>query len=177
MSRPVAVASLVLAVLSTGLVGCRQVTDLGTTCTLVRKGDTEDQAFAPLLNSEIKVGQEYISFGAVECEHWACVRDADFDAGNVEPGDPAQGYCSAPCIPQDGAALPGTGTCVPADAADEDPESPNFLTCRSVSIDPELLALYREADPEGYRRNFGDSTTPFYCARGNGPEPEGNNPP
>lgn len=167
MSRPVAVASLVLAVLSSGLLGCRPVTDLGKTCTLIRKADNPDQDFAPILNSEIATNQEYIAFGVAECENWVCVRDSDFPGEGNLPGDPAQGYCSAPCIPQDGPL--GDSTCVPENAADEDPASPNFLTCRSVSIDPELLALYRERDPEGFRRNFGESTTPFYCARNDGP--------
>ncbi len=137
---------------------------------MIRKADSPDQKSAPILNSEIGPGQEYIAFGATECEHWVCVRDVDFPAGG-DPGDPAQGYCSAPCIPDDGPSLPGGDTCVPENAADEDPASPNYLSCRSISVDTDLLAYYRERDPEGYRRNFGDSTTPFYCARGNGPRP------
>src|SRR5690606_12254236 len=108
----------------------------------------EDQRSAFILNSEILAEQEYISFGVAECEFLTCVRDADFPPNDDEPGSPAFGYCSAPCIPQeDGSSA--DGECVPADAADEDPESPKHLTCRSISVDADLLAHYRETDPEG----------------------------
>lgn len=154
-----AITALTIATLFVGP-GCRPYTDLGVTCLLV-KGQDEAGNLVYITNAEIVKGLEYISHGG-ECDNFVCVRDADMPIGG-EPDEPASGYCSNNCIPQ---AADG---CIPENPAHEDPESDAFLSCREISLDPELLAYFRDNDPEQFRRLFGETTTPFYCARGDGP--------
>ena len=164
MSRPYAVAwVLVVASLGAGLTGCRVQTDLGVECLLVRKGAVEGET-AYITNAEVKPGQEYISFGAAQCDDLVCVRDANFPVDSANPGQPAKGYCSKHCVPQDGPSL--NDSCPAANADDDRKDSPNRLTCREVLLDPETLAAYKAADPVGYEEHFPPDVTPYYCARG-----------
>ena len=74
-------ALLVGAALLSG--GCEVASDIGKSCVLVRKAtDTEKAAdglpYEDILESELQTGQDFISFGSVECEDLVCVRDASF---------------------------------------------------------------------------------------------------
>lgn len=160
MSR-LAVIALSSAALFLGLAGCSTYTDLGVECLLV-KGRDADGNNIYITNGELVAKLEYISHGG-ECDNYVCVRDADMPVGTGDPTAPATGYCSNACVPGEPEACP------PADSAHKDPESPGYLSCREISLDPELLAYFRDNDPEQFRRLFGEGATPFYCARGDGP--------
>ena len=160
MSR-LAVIALSISALFLGLAGCSTYTDLGVECLLV-KGKDEAGNLIYITNGELVEKLEYISHGG-ECDNYVCVRDADMVFVEGDPDAAATGYCSNNCVPG------APDNCTPANSAHEDPESAEFLSCREMSLDPELLAYFRDNDPEQYRRLFGDGTTPFYCARGDGP--------
>jgi hypothetical protein len=102
------------------------------------------------------------------CENLFCVRDADFPTEGTNPSGPAMGYCSIPCSPNTGSTPSTQEACPAANPADNEEGSPTRLTCRRLSLDEETLAAFREADPEGYRRIFGENESPYYCARGDG---------
>lgn len=171
MVRPFAVAWVLFASLGVGLTGCVK-SDLGTECVLVRKGDVDGgDAVAFLTNADVKKGQVYISYGATECEDLVCVRDENFPEDTANPGLPAKGYCSKLCVPQDGPTL--NSNCPAANPDDNREDSPNRLSCRELTLDPETLAAYREADPEGAAKHFPPDTTPYYCARGTAPTAAG----
>src|SRR5690606_19447566 len=160
MSRLAVIALSIVAVVL-GLTGCPAYTDLGVQCLLVKGQDAEGNLIY-ITNAEIVPKLEYLSHGG-ECDTYDCVRDADMDAGDGAANEPASGYCSNNCVPG------APDNCVPANSSHADPESAEFLSCREISLDPELLAYFRDNDPEQYRRLFGDGSTPFYCARGDGP--------
>lgn len=150
------------------LAGCRAQTDLGAPCTLVR-ADPADTNPAdgtnsiPILESEVTTGgtdgRDYISFGATECEDLVCVRDRNF-VGTRDQGSGAEGYCSRPCEP----IL--TNQCPPQNEADTRDEA-KVLNCRSLLVDQDVLDALRTSDPDKYKRYFGETTTPNFCARGN----------
>ena len=74
-------ALLVGAALLSG--GCKVTSDIGKPCVLVRKAtqaekDADGCRYQEILEGELQAGQDFISFGSVECEDLVCVRDADF---------------------------------------------------------------------------------------------------
>lgn len=149
------VASALIGVLVVS--GCRAKTDLGRPCTLVKKDPSDAAKSVPLKESEISSGKDFISFGATECEELVCVRDADVKAG--KPTDEAVGYCSSACIP--GSSV----KCLNENPAD-DKDAAKKLKCRTLLLDEATLASLRTADPEAYKRYFGETTKPYFCARG-----------
>jgi hypothetical protein len=38
--------------------------------------------------------------------------------------------------------------------------------CRPLILDEATLAAIRQADPEKYQRYFGDTQSPYFCAKG-----------
>ena len=89
------------------------------------------------------MSRDIVSFGGVDCSTRICVRDTAY----VQPAGEgaALGYCSMPC-----------GAC------------PQGMTCRPLLLDEQTLAAIKAADPERYRRLFGETTTPYFCIRGGG---------
>lgn len=141
--------------------GCEVTTQLGKECVLVKKPTPERQAEGiqsdPVLESEIAVGQDFISFGATDCEDLICVRDADA-ARDPDPNAVAKGYCSTDCVEGSGEeACEVTDTSVPA-------ELRNRMTCRSLLLDQASLEALRQSDPALYRRTFGENNSPYFCA-------------
>jgi|CXWL01.1.fsa_nt_gi hypothetical protein len=145
----------------TMLAGCREVTDLGAPCTLVKRAPgSTDGGFAsvPILEKEIKGSKDFISFGSAECEDRACVRDINFPRGTDENA-PALGYCSRVCLPST------PNACPPKDAAHEkDPQL--SLSCRALLLDQATLSAICMEDPVTCQRYFGGAQTPYFCSRG-----------
>lgn len=139
-----AVAALALTV-----VACKPVTDLNTTCTLVKR-NPDGGSPLPILEREVRDqagnNKDFIAVGSVQCEDLICVRDANFsnDAGL---DDPATGYCSRQCA--EGSACPSYD-----EALDR---GPTALGCRPLLLSAETLAALKDDFP-GVR-------DPYFCAR------------
>ena len=158
--------------------GCEVSSDIGKPCVLVRKATDAEQAAAPdgepfryIMENQLTKGQDFISFGSVECEDLVCVRDADYvptldEEEKKKPLSeiPATGYCSKPCV-QDDAAL--TESCAVTDKGVQ-AEVKERMTCRPLLLDQQALDALRTSDkPEDratYRSLFGDNTSPAFCA-------------
>ncbi len=149
---------LALAALTFG--GCAVSTDLGKECVLVRKdpNDPSGKKSIAIKESEIKPNKDFISFGAVECEDLVCVRDLAYTR-SAAPTDDALGYCSRPC------SQASTTGCPAADSAD-DKDPARKLSCRPLILDAETLNAICQADANTCTRYFGDTKSPFFCARG-----------
>jgi hypothetical protein len=144
--------------------GCEVVTELGKPCVLVRQakeGDAEYDATAKkqvavqVKESELTPGQDFISFGSLDCEEQVCVRDAATPAGD-NPNAVALGYCSRPCI-EESSACEVTNEEVD-DALRE------RMTCRRMMLDDEALNRLKASDPEAYRQMFGTYENSSFCA-------------
>jgi len=141
--------------------GCTQINDVGNPCVLVRKDPTDTDPSdgirsIPIKESEIQGGKDFISFGATECEDLVCVRDANAEP-NPNPDADATGFCSKPCL-QTSADSCKTGR------SDID-EGDQPFTCRPLLLDEGTLASIRQADPAKYEQYFGDTVSPYFCAR------------
>jgi hypothetical protein len=155
-------ALLVAAALLCG--GCEIKSDIGKRCTLVRKAtaaemqaEPERGKTRPILYSELKPGQDFISFGAVECEDLICVRDTGYSEPPEDDGR-ARGYCSKACL-----ADPLQNSCV-VNAADAEESVKDRMTCRALLLDQKAMDDMRTNDPVAYRSTFGDNNSPFFCA-------------
>ncbi|MBI3185257.1 MAG: adventurous gliding motility lipoprotein CglD [Myxococcales bacterium] len=158
--RSLAVASLT----ALALAGCPVSTDLGQPCILVRKDPSDPTGKRSIAIKEgdpfikDRAGKDFISFGATACEDFVCVRDSSFarPAGSLDTAD-AVGYCSRPCV---------QGSTCPA-ANPQDNENPaTRLSCRPLLLDVETLNAIKQADPQTFTKYFGDTTSPYFCARG-----------
>lgn len=143
--------SLAFAIATTG---CKPQTDTGTPCVLKRR--LPDGGTGDILEKEVTAGKDFVSFGAIECEDLVCVRDAN-TAGGTNPEGPASGFCSRPCV-ETSATSCDTGN----NAIDDGPDR---FACRPLLLDTETLARLRQNDPEKYQRYFGDTQSPFFCAK------------
>ncbi|MHB8872139.1 MAG: adventurous gliding motility lipoprotein CglC [Myxococcaceae bacterium] len=154
--------SIFLALSMCALSACPVVTDLGATCRLVKKdpADTTGKRSMPMVESEIKPGRDFISFGAVECDDLTCVRDSYYvkDPATKDT-DPALGYCSRPCLQTAANACPAQN---PAD----DSSALKRLSCRPLILDEATLNFICQTDPTTCRKYFGDTKSPYFCARG-----------
>ncbi len=152
--------------------GCEVSSDIGKPCVLVRKATDAEQAAAPdgepfryMMESQLTAGQDFISFGSVECEDLVCVRDADFDpklAPNADKATTAAtGYCSKACVEDADTALSNSCAVTTTEAQ---PEVKERMTCRPMLLDQQALDALRSADRAKYRSYFGDNTSPAFCA-------------
>ena len=153
----------ILLALSIGALGaCQVTTDLGRECLLVKKdpADPSGKRSIPMKESEIKPGKDFISFGMVECEDLVCVRDSNQlrPTGATDTSD-AKGYCSRPCLQT------STTGCPAADPAD-DKSATRRLSCRPLILDEVTLAGICQVDPTTCKKYFGDTKSPYFCARG-----------
>lgn len=140
--------------------GCEVVTELGKPCALVRKAtDAELQAGSEpavfIKESELTAGQDFISFGSLDCEEQVCVRDADTPLG-TNPNAVALGYCSRPCVEE-------SNSCEVTNEEVDDALRER-MTCRRMMLDDEALNRLKQADPEAFRRMFGGYETSTFCA-------------
>jgi hypothetical protein len=160
-------ALLVGAALMLG--GCEIKSDIGKGCVLVRKATEQELKDHPelgktrgMMESELRAGQDFISFGAVECEDLICVRDGDFDpelaAGSDLTKTAAKGYCSKACL-----ADSLQNSCVVTD-----PEAvasvKDRMACRALLLDQKALEDLKANDPTTYANTFGDNNSPSFCA-------------
>jgi hypothetical protein len=100
--------------------------------------------------------KDFISRGATDCEFSFCVRDAQFDAGSVDAGQAALGYCSRECF--EGQECPSF------DESLDKSTSGNRLKCRALLLDKAVLdALYGSDGGLGVRE-------PYFCSRGDSPD-------
>lgn len=158
--------------MSAGLLlgGCNVTTQLGVPCELVRAATPQEREngglkFVPIYEKELVRGQDFISFGAVQCDDLICVRDASV-APSDNPEDVALGYCSKECIEGTTTGCEVTDSSVAQDLKDR-------MACRALLLDQATLDALRAADPDYYRATFGENTSPFFCA-GRAPAAQGN---
>jgi hypothetical protein len=150
--RWVLLAGALAGVLSAG---CSGGSDLGRSCTLVKKNPDGSNGGIPIKESEIVAGRDYISFGALECEEFVCMRDASTPKGNNPDAD-AQGVCTRSCVATDSSSCK-TGQ------SDVDKGS-NPYTCRALLLDEQTLVAIKASDPATYAATFGDNLSPYFCA-------------
>lgn len=143
--------------------GCSVTTQLGAECVLVRKATAEEEAATgkkaiSIKESELVAGQDYVSFGALDCDELelTCVRDANHPRSASGDGD-AKGYCSQACV-EDSSTCEVLGDNV-APGIQGRP-----MTCRSLALDQASLEALKRTDPVAYQRTFGQNTSAFFCA-------------
>jgi hypothetical protein len=160
-------ALLMGAVLLCG--GCEVSSDVGKPCVLVRKATQTEKQQQPelgetrsIMESQLKAGQDFISFGSVECEDLVCVRDANYDPNLAAEADltkvAAKGYCSKACVVD-----PLQNSC-PVTTSDAEPGVASRMSCRALLLDQQALDDLRRDDPATYRATFGDNNSPYFCA-------------
>jgi hypothetical protein len=166
-------ALLVGAALLSG--GCEVASDIGKSCVLVRKAtqaeiDAEPnrEHFREILEGELQAGQDFISFGTVECEDLVCVRDAafqpTFDPELTEEQRKqvaAKGYCSVACVPPDETELLNPCAVNHPQAEEQVKET---MSCRPLLLDQKALDDLRASNEELYENTFGDTASPNFCA-------------
>jgi hypothetical protein len=144
--------------------GCSVTNDLGRTCTLKRKATDAEIAADPngprsrdILMSELAPDQDYISFGVTDCDDLICIRDAE---AQLEPGPKGEalGYCSRACPEGKGPEV-----CEVTDTGAID-KLEERIACRSLLLDTKTLERLRLENPDEYRRTFGETLSPFFCA-------------
>lgn len=156
-------ALLVSAVLLCG--GCKVTSDIGTPCLLVKKGTGTDTA--PVVEEDLSPGQDFISFGSLDCEDLVCVKDADMPLETVDttnnagkPVKQVKGYCSKACKDD--------STLLQDPCAVTDPEAvasvKDRMSCRALLLDQTALDELRKNDPDRFHDIFGDNNSPFFCA-------------
>ena len=140
--------------------GCEVTTELGKPCTLVKKPTAEEEAQGipnkPVLESEIAPNQDFISFGATDCEDLICVRDAEYPR-DPDPNAPALGYCSNECVEGSDGDCEVTGS-------DVNDDLKTRMVCRSLLLDQTTLERLKRDDPVAYRQTFGETNSPYFCA-------------
>jgi hypothetical protein len=145
-------ALLVSAVLLCG--GCKVTTDIGKPCLLVKKGATGS---APVTAGDLREGQDFISFGSLDCEDLICVKDADMPVESADNGQ-IKGYCSKPCVED-----PLVNVCEVTDADAHESVKTRGMSCRPLLLDQQALDELRKSDPAAYRATFGDNNSPYFC--------------
>ena len=151
--------------------GCEVASDIGKPCVLVRKAPEAEQKAEPerepyrdLMESDLQAGQDFISFGSVECEDLVCVRDADFQPALETEADlsktAAKGYCSKACVPSD---VQLQNPCA-VNHPEAEAQVKETMSCRPLLLDQQALDDLRQNDPATYRATFGDNASPNFCA-------------
>ncbi|WP_257458696.1 adventurous gliding motility lipoprotein CglC [Archangium lipolyticum] len=144
--------------------GCEIRSDIGKRCTLVRKATAEEMAAEPergktrpIQYTELKPGQDFISFGMTECEDLVCVRDTSYSEPPEADGL-ARGYCSKSC------QVDATQNDCVVNASDAEASVKDRMVCRALLLDEEAMTDMRVNDPVAYRNTFGDNNSPYFCA-------------
>ena len=144
--------------------GCSVSTQLGAECVLVRKATAEEETATgkkaiSIKESELIPGQDYVSFGALDCDELelTCVRDSNYPRESATGDADAKGYCSQACVES-------SSTCdVLGDNVAPGVQG-RAMTCRSLALDPASLEALKRTDPVAYRRTFGENSSAFFCA-------------
>ncbi|MFY0569358.1 adventurous gliding motility lipoprotein CglC [Archangium lansingense] len=149
-------ALLVSAVLLFG--GCKVNSDIGKRCLLVKKApEGSGRESDPVLVTDVSEGQDFISFGSLDCEDLVCVKDADMPLEMADNGQ-VVGYCSTACV-QGELVDPCTIT-----DPDAHPAVKDRMSCRALLLDQKALDDLRQNDPATYQATFGDNNSPYFCA-------------
>jgi hypothetical protein len=149
-------ALLLSAVLLCG--GCKVNSDIGKRCLLVKKSTDPNKESDFVVERDLVAGQDFISFGSLDCEDLVCVKDADMPIEKAEDTDYVLGYCSKACVP-DELVDPCAVTDPDALASVKD-----RMSCRALLLDQQALDDLRQSDPATYRATFGDNNSPYFCA-------------
>ncbi len=149
-------ALLVSAALLFG--GCKETSDIGKPCLLVKRGEDAKGATiaVPVTRADLKDGQDFVSFGSLDCEDLVCVLDADTPVEAAENGQ-IKGYCSKAC------KVETLDTCAVTDP-DATEAVKARMACRPLLLDQQALEDLKANDPATYRATFGDNTSPYFCA-------------
>jgi hypothetical protein len=144
--------------------GCSVSTQLGAECVLVRKATEAEEAETgkkaiSIKESELIAGQDYVSFGALDCDELelTCVRDANHPRESATGDADAKGYCSQACV-EDSSTCEVLGDNVAPGVQGR------AMTCRSLALDQASLEALKRTDPIAYRRTFGENSSAFFCA-------------
>jgi hypothetical protein len=143
--------------------GCSVTTQLGAECVLVRKPTAEELKqnaelkSVPIKESELVAGQDFISFGVLDCDEleFTCVRDANHPS-SASGTETAKGYCSQACVLN-------TSACEVLGEEVAEGVKDRKMTCRSLVLDPETLEALKRADEKAYRQTFGENSSAFFC--------------
>jgi hypothetical protein len=149
--------------------GCQVSSDIGKSCVLVRKATATELQEHPelgntrsIMESELHSGEDFISFGSVECEDLVCVRDAGYKPELAADADPtkvaATGYCSKACV-----ADPALNSCA-VTSSEVEASLKERMTCRALLLDQKALDDLRANDPAAYHAMFGENNSPYFCA-------------
>jgi hypothetical protein len=176
MSPRLALLATAAALLCTG---CKVDSDVGVPCVLVKKNPDGGTTPANVEEGDLTAGQDFISFGSVECDRFICVRDRAYtgtgpvDAGTTDGGTgdggtgdggtsgssrPVFGYCSRPCVETQPAACEVTNSQV------TDSTLKGRMGCRPLLLDQEVLDQLKERDPVLYEQTFGENASSHFCA-------------
>lgn len=150
----------VIAVSSLAIGSCGAPTDLNKPCVMVKKDPNDPSKSLPITQGDIQSNpnRDVISFGSTECEDLVCVHEAGAPL-NGAPTDALTGFCSRACA--QGASA---NTCASAEEnLDKDPVT--AFSCRSLLLDEATLGALKQNDPATYKQYFGDTTSPYFCAR------------
>jgi hypothetical protein len=158
---------VVVPALALCFAGCKASTDLGKPgCHLLKAGP--DGGPVNVIVAELSAGQDFLSFGSVECEDLVCVLDsqsvsallAQATANPAVLADPAFGYCSHAC------AQGSTSGCTPQwEDLQNDPSL--VMACRALVLDNDTIAEICR-DPVKCQEYFNNSRSAYFCARGTG---------
>jgi hypothetical protein len=161
---------ILFSALVTGLLltGCKVETDLGNQCGMVKRDPTDTDGTdgyrsVPITEGDFPDGEpqgDLISFGALGCEDLVCVQDAAHRKWTGNPSEPLIGYCSRPCVV-------GSATgCTPQGEISNDTDPDLKMACRSLLLDSATMGRLCQADPDKCAQYFGNTTSPYFCARG-----------
>jgi hypothetical protein len=159
-------------------IGCKVDSDIGVPCVLVKKNPDGGTTPANVEERDLSPGQDFISFGSVECDRFICVRDRAYvgtgdagtgdagtgdagtgDAGTGDAGTRAvYGYCSRPCVETQATACEVTNPAV------TDPSLKGRMGCRPLLLDQEVLDQLKEREPALYEQTFGENASSHFCA-------------
>lgn len=150
------------------LTGCKVDTDLGVECPMVKRDPTDTDGSdgyrnVPITEGDFPDGEpqgDLISFGATKCEDLVCVQDAAHRTWTGDPSTPLTGYCSRPCV------VGSATACAPQQELANDSDPDLQMSCRSLLLDPATMGRLCQADPDKCNQYFGNTTSPYFCARG-----------
>jgi hypothetical protein len=137
--------------------GCEVTSDTGKPCVLVKKAASGEGA-VPVSPNDIVRGQDFISFGAVECEDLVCVRTGGTPIETTGEGSAVQvlGYCSKACN--------ANSTDCASTHPDTTEATRSSMSCRAILLDQLALTTLKREDPATYESIFGKNESPNYCA-------------
>jgi hypothetical protein len=137
--------------------GCEVPSEVGKPCLMVKKSSSADRKFDLVLPSDIQLDQDFISFGAQDCEDLICVRNAGSKL-ELSEGGSVLGYCSKACLPES-----TTNACA-VNHPEATAEVKSTMSCRALLLDQKALDDLRLNNPSEYRSTFGENASPTFCA-------------